>query len=313
MEVELETLKASRELLKKNHNALEEQRIVLELGKEVFSLQATLGAQLPCDPDKLAAQELMALSEFAGTSSSLLGQVTGVVKLESVAALERVLFRATRGNAIFEKKVIESKLLETDGKGTVELVDKAFFMVFFAGDVLRDKISKICSYFGATLYKFPEVTSEQDSMMHEVEKRLAESEEVRDRGEGVFYDTLLSIGATYGTWSTVVTKEKMVFDALNMCEFDIKRHVFIAEGWVPADQYETVVDALNASAMESGLGLAPIINKLSSRLTPPTYIPVTAFTRGFQARTPSSCRRALVVLLPSATLHPGDTWTPRRW
>ena len=73
---------------------------MLELGKEVFSLQATLGAPLaPCDPDKLAAQELMALSEFAGTSSSLLGQVTGVVKLESIAALERVLFRATRGNA----------------------------------------------------------------------------------------------------------------------------------------------------------------------------------------------------------------------
>ena len=43
----------------------------------------------------------MALSEFATTGSSLLGQVSGVVKKESVIALERVLFRATRGNAVF--------------------------------------------------------------------------------------------------------------------------------------------------------------------------------------------------------------------
>jgi len=80
-----------------------------------------------------------------------------------------------------------------------------------------------------------------------------------------------------------VTKEKMVYDALNMCEFDIKRHVFIAEGWVPVKDYDSVVMCLKRASDEAGLDTRPIINKLDSRLTPPTYIPVTNFTMGFQA------------------------------
>ena len=37
----------------------------------------------------------------------------------------------------------------------------------------------------------------------------------------------------------------MIFDTLNMCEFDIKRHVFVAEGWVPSKLYENAVAALH--------------------------------------------------------------------
>ena len=75
----------------------------------------------------------------------------------------------------------------------------------------------------------------------------------------------------------------MVFDTLNMCEFDIKRHVFVAEGWVPTKLYEQVVAALQDATVEHGLDTRPIINKLESRLTPPTFVPTTRFTSGFQA------------------------------
>ena len=75
----------------------------------------------------------------------------------------------------------------------------------------------------------------------------------------------------------------MIFDTLNMCEFDIKRHVFVAEGWVPIKDYENVVAALQEATVECGLDTRPIINKIpSTRLTPPTYVPVTKFTSGFQ-------------------------------
>ena len=75
----------------------------------------------------------------------------------------------------------------------------------------------------------------------------------------------------------------MIFDTLNMCEFDIKRHVFVAEGWVPSKLYENAVAALQEATVECGLDTRPIINKLeNTRLTPPTYVPVTKFTSGFQ-------------------------------
>jgi V-type H+-transporting ATPase subunit a len=156
-------------------------------------------------------------------------------------------------------------------------------MVLFAGEVMRDKISKICTYFGASLYKYPEAADERADMDAEVDLRLAESEDVLKQGTAVYHGVLKATADMFGTWQYVVTKEKMVYDALNMCEFDIKRHVFIAEGWVPVNKYDAVVFTMQKAAAEAGLDTRPIVNKLDTHLTPPTYIPVTKFTAGFQA------------------------------
>ena len=118
----------------------------------------------------------------------------------------------------------------------------------------------------------------------QVESRLVESEEVLGRANRILMETLERVAACYGSWSLSVIKEKMIFDALNKCEFDIKRHVFVAEGWVPKKGYEAVVRGLMEAATEFGLDTRPIVNRLKHRrLTPPTYIPTNRFTRGFQA------------------------------
>lgn len=297
LEVEIGSLKASEELLKKNHNALEEQKLVLQMGTEVYTLQTSSSLQPQIPSERSGMQELMALSEFGSSSNALLGVVAGVVKREAVASLERVIFRATRGNAVFQKQPIERQLLDLDAKaGHPALVDKTFFMVFFAGDVLREKVSKICTYFGATLYRYPDAHSEHAEMCIQVESRLAESEEVLSRANKILMDTLERVAACFGSWSHSVAKEKMIFDALNKCEFDIKRHVFVAEGWTPKMSYDEVVHGLMDTVHESGLDTRPIVNRLSHiRLTPPTFIPTTRFTRGFQA---------LAAILALVTLRP---------
>lgn len=282
MEVEIENIKASQSLFEKNHNALEEQAIVLEMGKKFYAKMGdgAVGASSVLASDR----ELMSLSEFGSENSSMLGVIAGTVKSESVAALERIVFRATRGNAVFQQKRISKQLLDPSAsRGGPELVQKSFFMVFFTGGVLGDKVSKIATYFGATLYKYPEAPIEHAEMVLEVQKRLAESSEVLGRAKAISHQTLKGAADELVSWMHVVGKEKMVFDALNKCEFDIKRHVFIAEGWVCVDEYEMVYGALQTAAIEQGLDTRPIMNKLKSRLTPPTYIPVTAFTSGFQA------------------------------
>jgi len=278
-EEEINGLKQSQDMLKKNHNSLQEQKVVLELGQAIYKTQA--GARR--DSVGAVATELMSLSEFGAASSSMLGQVSGVIKRDSLASLERVIFRATRGNAVFSSLSIEQPLLDTEAKIGPVPCEKSFFMVFFAGDVLREKISKIATYFSASLYKFPERTGDHEEMTSEVKRRLAESDEVMSRGNAVMRDVLHSVGSTFATWSFVCAKEKLCFDALNMCEFDIKRHVFIAEAWVPKNKYHEVEGALRDTAISSGLDTRPIVNKISSKLTPPTFIPVTSFSLGFQA------------------------------
>ena len=133
------------------------------------------------------------------------------------------------------------------------------------------------------LYNCPEESDKREELANEVDLRMAESEDVLQRGEAVLRTSLNQVAEDFGTWHYIVTKEKMVYDALNMCEFDIKRHVFIAEGWLPEKDFEDLVTTLRVASDEAGLDTRPIINRLSSKLTPPTFIPVTAFTSGFQA------------------------------
>ena len=72
------------------------------------STQGILPVQLEPSEERPYTAELMALSEFAASGSSLLGQVSGVIKSDQARGLERVLFRATRGNAVFETEVRRS-------------------------------------------------------------------------------------------------------------------------------------------------------------------------------------------------------------
>ena len=309
---ELSELKKQQELLVKNDNALREQKIVLDLGQKMYSKEAEVGMEkarpIGAVPEmgKTTMAELMTLSEFAASSTGLLGQVSGVIKSELVASLERTLFRATRGNAVFEIVPIAQKLFDVDNRGQTEAVEKVFFMVLFAGEVLRDKISKICSYFGASLYMFPENPSEYTAMVAEVQRRLAESDEILAKGEAVMSELLGRILTVFGTYHFVVQKEKMIYDMLNMCEFDIKRHVFVAEGWVPTREYDQLVATMAAVTKECHLDTRPILNKLNSRLTPPTHIPMTNFTSGcspFSACSSSLKRRS------GARARASTTWS----
>lgn len=158
-------------------------------------------------------------------------------------------------------------------------------MIFFSGDVAREKISKICGHFGATLYKYPE-TSEHGEMLTEVIKRIAESDEVMASGDSVLRGVLGAAAAAYPGWDYEVKKEKMVFDTLNMCEFDIKRHVFVAEGWVPKRDVDKVRRPLLPPLLPP-----PTPTQLPPTLPcPPPSHPLSPFPPPSRRSTPPSTR-----------------------
>ena len=68
-----------------------------------------------------------------------LGFVAGVIQQEKLMPFERLLFRATRGN-MFLKNVPVGAVVDP---GTAEKVEKAVFVVFFAGERARTKILKV--------------------------------------------------------------------------------------------------------------------------------------------------------------------------
>lgn len=68
-----------------------------------------------------------------------LGFVAGVVAEEKLNSFERILFRATRGNMFFKYSSVGTVV----DPATTEKVEKAVFVVFFAGERARTKILKV--------------------------------------------------------------------------------------------------------------------------------------------------------------------------
>jgi len=267
--------------LKIHVNIAKEGLYVLDMGKKVYSMAAgSLGASAD-----LGDEELMPLGQetAAAFTSSAMHVVTGVVKTESLQALERVIWRATRGNAVFHSEPIEEELLDTEAsKGEVEMVSKSFFMVFLVTS--GDKVKKICSYFGATLYPFPTGGEKLFLERREAqEKELSEGIMTLNVQQDAIAGILSKAAKDYSMWVYVIAREKMIFDALNMSDYDIKRsHLTSVEGWAPTDSFEELQLALQNSEAAKGRA-APLITELTPRvLVPPTFVPTTAFSSGFQ-------------------------------
>jgi len=277
-EEELQHMESQEMILKKNHNALREQKYVLDLGGKIYASQAP-GTSME------GFEGQAEVTDFASsTATSMLSYITGVMPRMSMPAFQRVIFRSTRGNAMFYTKPIDEILYEYDLKaGETHEVEKDFFMIFMAGEVLKSKVSKIATYFGGTLYAYPDMAADKKAMTVEVDKRLAESEEIL-RTTATMKSTMLEETAKhYTSWNFVICKEKMIYDTFNKFDYDVRRKVFVADAWVPEKDVYTVFQTLKAATRRAGVETAPVLNLIETKATPPTHLPVNKFCAGFQA------------------------------
>jgi V-type H+-transporting ATPase subunit a len=287
LDQELELAKDQLKALKSYHNTAKEALHVLVEGRKVYAKAASKvggsGAYTGASGSEL---ELLPLRE--ADTANVAGSmqiVCGIVKNESVQSLQRVIWRATRCNAVFCQSPIDEALLDIESlnKGNAELINKTFFMVFLVAKNSADKVKKISSYFGAELYPFPQGAAEYSEKLEFAKLQLDEATLALKVQEDQIFGVLSKVSIEYSKWVYVVARETMIFDALNKSDYDIKRsNVTSIEGWVPTESLAMVQQTLTQSEVAKGR-TPPLINEISSRLTPPTFIPVTAFSSGFQA------------------------------
>jgi hypothetical protein len=71
-----------------------------------------------------------------------LGFTAGTINVENLVAFERLLFRATRGNMFLRSSDVGTVL----DPNTNKLKQKAVFVVFYAGERAKLKITKVCQH-----------------------------------------------------------------------------------------------------------------------------------------------------------------------
>eukprot|EP00246_Nothoceros_aenigmaticus_P002154 TRINITY_DN12951_c0_g1_i1.p1 TRINITY_DN12951_c0_g1~~TRINITY_DN12951_c0_g1_i1.p1 ORF type:complete len:811 (+),score=146.20 TRINITY_DN12951_c0_g1_i1:67-2499(+) len=287
-EGELLEINANNDKLGRTHSELTELRLVLQKAGAFFTsarsnataAQRQLDGASPASGDEIDSPLLLEQEmQTEPTKQIRLGFITGLVPKSKATTFERILFRATRGNMFLKQSPVQDLILDP---ATGEKVEKSVFVVFFAGERARTKITKICEAFGANRYPFPEDVTSQRKMLQEVGARLEEIQITIDAGTHHRDGVLTTIAYALDQWINLVSREKGVYHVLNMLSIDVTKKCLVGEGWCPVAAKPKVQDALQRAAFDSNSQVGTIFQVLHTREMPPTYFITNKFTDTFQ-------------------------------
>ncbi|XP_038653812.1 V-type proton ATPase 116 kDa subunit a1-like isoform X3 [Scyliorhinus canicula] len=163
-----------------------------------------------------------------------------------------------------------------------EFVSKDVFIIFYQGELFKSKVRKICDGFHATVYPCPETLHERMEMSVGVNLRIADIYMVLDQTEKHRKDLLLSAAKDVHKWNVKVKKMKAIYYTLNLCNIDITQKCLIAEIWCPVTDLKKVHYTLTKESVQNSSIMPPILNRIGTKKTPPTFNKTNTFTAGFQ-------------------------------
>jgi V-type H+-transporting ATPase subunit a len=208
-----------------------------------------------------------------------IGFVAGVIARDRVAAFERILWRTLRGNLYMNQSEIPEPLVDPTNN---EPVNKNVFVIFAHGKEILAKIRKISESLGAEVYNVDENSDLRRDQIHEVNARLNDVQNVLQNTQQTLEAELTQISQALSAWMVLVTKEKAVYNTLNLFSYDRARRTLIAEGWCPTNDMPRIRSTLGDVTNRAGLSVPSIINEVRTNKTPPTYLKTNKFTEGFQ-------------------------------
>uniref|UniRef100_A0A8C8JKH7 V-type proton ATPase subunit a n=1 Tax=Oncorhynchus tshawytscha TaxID=74940 RepID=A0A8C8JKH7_ONCTS len=266
LENELKEINTNQEALKKNFLELTELKHILRRTQQFFDEVNGSGCAFDWPESEIF---LFGPSRF----------VAGVISRERIPTFERMLWRVCRGNVFLRQAEIEDPL---EDPATGDQVHKSVFIIFFQGDQLKNRVKKICEGFRASLYPCPETPQERKEMAAGVNTRIDDLQMVLNQTEDHRQRVLQAAAKTMRVWFIKVRKMKAIYHTLNLCNIDVTQKCLIAEVWCPVSDLDSIQFALRRGTERSGSTVPSILNRMTTKQTPPTFNKTNKFTSGFQ-------------------------------
>ncbi|KAM4675760.1 V-type proton ATPase 116 kDa subunit a 4-like [Discoglossus pictus] len=284
MEMVLEKLEGDLLEVNKNHQMLKQSFLELTELKHLLKETDDFFQEETNLPDDFFTDDTSGLLELrtmpsAAASSVKLGFSAGVIARERMLSFEKLLWRVCKGNIYLKYCELDIPL---EDPITKEEVKKNVFIIFYQGDLLKQKIQKICDGFKATVYPCSECPTERQDMAADVNTRIEDLNMVITETESLRHHVLLEANQIVVAWGIKVKKMKSVFHVLNLCNINVTHQCIIAEIWSPKADRDRIKLALHRGTERSGSTTDPIMTNISTPLEPPTFNRTNKFTYGFQ-------------------------------
>lgn len=167
--------------------------------------------------------------------------VSGTIERSRLPTFERVLWRVLRGNLYMNHADIEEPFINPVSG---EEVRKNVFIIFAHGEALLAKIRKVAEAMGATLYPIDANADKRNDALRDVNTRIEDlSTALYNTGHNRRIE-LNAVGDCVTKWQDVVRKEKLIYETLNLFNYDTRRKTLLAEGWVPTRDITRIQVAL---------------------------------------------------------------------
>ncbi|VVT57024.1 uncharacterized protein SAPINGB_P005496 [Magnusiomyces paraingens] len=215
-----------------------------------------------------------------GLASLNIKFVAGIIPRNKADILERILWRTLRGNLYMNKVPIDDTFTDPI---TGNEITKDIFIVFAHGDMILKRIRRICESLGASIHSVDESMARRREEVQHMNAMISDLETVIHSTSLHLSTELRYVADRLAEWFVVVRKEKAIYGALNLFNYDANRRVLIAEGWVPTDDIPTVKNEFRAISEQAGASTSSVVNELITNRTPPTYFRTNKFTAAFQA------------------------------
>ena len=212
--------------------------------------------------------------------------IAGVLPVEGVEQMKRMLYRISRGNALARFQDIDAAIVDP---ASGEEMKKTVFWIVFLGEQLNTRIRKMCDIIHATIYDTPSTREEAGRILEHLDQELVDKRAVNNRTEESIYNLLSRLAYDNDSsplvdWEFALHKEKAI------CNIFMKSHFYLTmiavEGWCPTVELNDFKDACRNAVIGTGHPPAAVevnpANPLRVPDTPPTYFRLNKFTATFQ-------------------------------